>query len=76
MKTTFELPDDLAKRIKIRAAERGQKLKITVAQRLEIGLQYSQTEGAPHRLQKPVKLRGYGPLNIEDIETSIADGRC
>ena len=76
MKTTLELPDDLAKRIKIRAAERGQKLKITVAQLLEIGLQYTQTEGEPHRLQKPVKLRGHGPLNIEDIETSIADGRC
>ena len=41
MKTTLELPDDLARRIRMRAAARDQKLKDAIAQLLEIGLAHA-----------------------------------
>jgi len=74
MKTTLDLPDELARRVKMRAADRGQKLKDTIAQLLEIGLANApatQTTKAP----KPVKLKRRGPLTIDDIEAAIAAGR-
>lgn len=75
MKTTLELPDELARRIKIRAAERNQKLKDTIAQLLELGLANAPQADVPQRAPRPVRLRRQGPLKIDDIESAIAAGR-
>jgi hypothetical protein len=74
MKTTLELPDELMRRIKMRAVERNLKLKDTIAQLLELGMAASGQEPAV-RPPRPVRLRKHGPLNIDDIETAIAAGR-
>jgi hypothetical protein len=75
MKTTLDLPDELAQRIKMRAVMRNQKLKDTIAQLLELGLASApkQETGAP--APKPFRLKNHGPLTIDDIEAAIAHGR-
>lgn len=75
MKTTLELPDALMRRIKLRAVNRNQKLKETVAQLLEQGLAGSSGAGRSRRPPKPVRLRGRSPLGIRDIEAAISAGR-
>jgi hypothetical protein len=75
MKTTIELPDELARRVKLRAVERDQKLKDTVAQLLEIGLANAPDHTARKNVPKPVQLKTMGPLTIADIEIAISDGR-
>lgn len=75
MRTTLELPDELARRIKIRAAERNQKLKDTIANLLELGLANAPGSDAPYPFPEPVQLRDRGPLKVEEIEAAIAAGR-
>ena len=75
MKTTLELSDQLMRRIKIRAAERNQKLKDTIAQLLELGLTNAPKIEAPKNAPRPVQLKKHGPLTITDIEAAIAVGR-
>ncbi len=75
MKTTLELPDDLIRRIRIRAAARDQKLKDAIAQLLEIGLAHAPDAEPPTCPPKPVKLDRHEPLSIDDIEAAIAAGR-
>ena len=75
MKTTLEMPDDLMRRIKIRAAERNEKLKDTIAQLLEAGMAAGREERASPRPPKPVKLKRRSPPTIDDIEAAIAAGR-
>ena len=75
MKTTLELPDELARRIKIRAAERDQKLKDTIAQLLELGLANASNNEPPASTPKPIKLKNRKPLTIDDIEAAIVAGR-
>ncbi len=75
MKTTLELPDELARRIKVRAAQRNQKLKDTIAQLLELGLASVPDKKTPERAPKPVLLRKHRRLTIADIEAAIAAGR-
>ena len=74
MKTTVELPDDLLRRIKIRAVHEKRKLKDTMAFLLEQGM-----AGAPPvhiaALPKPVTLGKRGPVNIRQIEKAIDGGR-
>jgi len=75
MKTTFDLPDELVRRVKIRAVQRNQKLKDAVAQLLEIGLASAPKSEATERIPKPVKLKKRGLITIDDIESAIAAGR-
>ena len=75
MKTTLELPDELVRRIKMRALERNLKLKDAVAQLLELGLANVPEDKVPSHPPKPVRLRHKGLLTIEDIEAAIAAGR-
>lgn len=75
MKTTIELPDELAKRIKIRAVERNQKLKDTIAQLLELGLSRAPKREASMRPPRPTQIKKHGQLTIDDIEAAIAAGR-
>lgn len=73
MKTTLELPDELMRRVKIRAAENNQKLKDTFAEIIERGLIPDKPRQI--RLPRPLKLRGGFIPNTEDIEAAIAWGR-
>jgi len=75
MKTTLELPDDLMRRVKLRAVYRNQKLKDTVAQLLEIGMAAAPEAEAPVIVPKPVRLKGRAPLTFDDIEAAIGAGR-
>lgn len=75
MKTTLELPDELARRIKMRAVVHNQKFKDTVAQLLELGLANAAEREKPTHAPKPIRLKQHGPLTIDDIEAAIAVGR-
>ena len=75
MKTALELPDDLIKRIKPRAVRGNRKLKDEIAQLLEAGLAQAGKSAAAGPPPKPVKLRGRGPISIDDIDSAIARGR-
>lgn len=68
MKTTLEIPDDLFREAKSRAALTGQKLKDVVAEGLRAVL-----HGKPRPVQKRRRIkfpvltsRGKGPLSIPD----------
>ncbi len=75
MKTTLELPDDLFRRVKLRAVHRNQRLKDAVAQLLELGMAAAPQAEAPVRVPRPVRLKKRRPLDIDDIESAIAAGR-
>ena len=72
MKTTLDLPDELMREVKIRAAQEQKKLKDTIAELLRAGM--AAEKPAPAKLPKPVKLRG-GPITTDEIEAAIAWGR-
>ena len=75
MKTTLELPDELMRRVKLRAVHRNQKLKDAVAQLLEAGIAASPSVEPPARPPRPVRLKKRPALTIDDIEAAIAAGR-
>ena len=75
MKTTLDMPDELVRRIKMRAVQRNQKLKDIVAQLLEAGMAAQADSAAGTRAPKPVRLKARRPLTIGDIERAIAAGR-
>lgn len=72
MKTTVELPDDLMRRVKLRALREHKKLKQSVAELLERGLAEPSQHGG---LPKPLRLRGGVLPSVKDIEAAIARGR-
>ena len=74
MKTTLELPDDLMRRVKVRAAQSDSKLKDTVAQLLEAGLRGASL-AATAAPPKPLRLRKLGLQTMDSIERAIASGR-
>jgi hypothetical protein len=71
MKTTLDLPDELMRKVKIRAVHEHKKLKDTIAELIQKGMVVSSARRA--KLPKPVKLRG-GPITTEEIEAAIAWG--
>jgi hypothetical protein len=71
MKTTLDLPDDLVKRVKIRAVHEHKKLKHAIAELIERGLNQPKQAKIP----KPIKLRGGFVPTTDDIEAAIAEGR-
>ena len=73
MKMTVELPDHLMHRIKIRAVHEHKKLKDIVAELVERGMEAKSPK--PGKAPQPVKLRGRGPLTIDEIEAAINWGR-
>jgi hypothetical protein len=75
MKTTLDMPDELMRRVKMRAVQRNQKLKDAVAQLLEAGMAAAPGDAPATRLPRPVRLKKRPPLTIGDIETAIAAGR-
>lgn len=74
MKTTFELSDDLMRRIKLRAVYRNQKLQDAVAQILEAGIAALPSAEPPTRAPRPVRLKQHRTPTIDDIEAAIAGG--
>jgi plasmid stability protein len=75
MKITLDLPDELVRRVKIRAAQSDRKLKDMVALLLDAALRAEQDGAAPAAPPKPLRLRGRGPLTAVDIERGISRGR-
>jgi hypothetical protein len=75
MKTTLELPDELFMKVKLRAVQRRQKLKDVIAQLLELGMAATPESGRPLNLPRPVRLKGLGPVSVDQIEAAIAAGR-
>jgi hypothetical protein len=75
MKTTLELPDELMRRVKLRAVHRNQKLKDAITQLLELGIAAADDPESPPRAPKPLRLKGTRPLTIRDIESAIGSGR-
>lgn len=75
MKTTLELPDELMRRVKLRAVHANRKLKDEIAQLLVAGLANAPDVAAPRKPPKPVRLRAGARLTIVDIEAAIAAGR-
>jgi hypothetical protein len=71
MKTTLDLPDDLIKRVKIRAIHEHKKLKDAIAELIERGME----KPKPAKIPKPIKLRSGFIPTTEDIEAAIAEGR-
>ena len=72
MKTTLDLPDELMRKVKIRAVHENKKLKDAIAEFIRKGMATGQSQ--PAKLPKAVKLRG-GPITTEEIEAAIAWGR-
>lgn len=75
MKTTLDLPDELVRRVKMRALQSDRNLKDMVATLLDAALRAEPAEAAPSAPPRPVRLRGRGPLTAPDIERAIAHGR-
>ena len=75
VKTTLEIPDDLMRRAKIRAAERNQKLKDTITQLLEAGFASVADDDKSDDPPRPVRLKKHGLLTIDEIESAINAGR-
>ncbi len=76
MKTTVELPDDLARRVKAAAALRGRKLKDLVAEGLRLVLEAPASAASPAKKQPPTAYelmkdgRGIVDSGIGDLATN------
>jgi len=75
VKTTLELPDDLMRRVKLRAVHRNRRLKDEIARLLEACLASAPEAEAPRKAPRPVRLRGRRPLTLREIESAIGSGR-
>ncbi len=84
MKTTLDLPDPLMRRVKIRAASDGRKLKDVIAELLERGMNAppaeSRAEGEfPYRIDpttgmavaRTLKIPGFEPPTAEESKALI-----
>jgi hypothetical protein len=74
-KTTLELPDELMRRVKLRAVHRNQKLKDAITQLLEIGMASCADVSKAPKAPKPLRLKGRRQLSMRDIEAAIGGGR-
>ena len=76
MKTTVELPDDLARQIKAAAALRGRKLKDLVAEGLRLVLEAPESTASPAKKSPPTAYelmkdgRGIVDSGIGDLATN------
>ena len=67
MKTTLEMPDALFRRVKSKAAKRGQTLKEFVSEALQEKLA---SKSKPARSGEPTWMRGFGKLRHLHRETT------
>ena len=75
MKTTIDLPDEVVRRVKIRAIHENKKLKEVVAEFLDTGLAQQTAPSPRSKLPPLVKLKDRGLLSLPEIEAAIAVGR-
>jgi plasmid stability protein len=70
VKTTLELPDDLMRAVKVRAAQEGRRLKEVMAEVVRLGLSHEPSEAARirHRVRLPL-IEGGHPARPEDEMT-------
>lgn len=54
MKTTLDLPDELIRAVKVRAAQQDRRLKDVVAELLSRGLAQAEGAGTPRRVRLPL----------------------
>ena len=73
MKTTLDLPDELMRKVKIRAVHEHKKLKDTIAELIEKGIAAGEVQR--RKVPKPLRLRGGFIPTAEDIEAAIDWGR-
>ena len=73
MKTTVELPDDLARRIKAAAALRGRKLKDLVAEGLRLVLEAPQPAASPAKKRQPPTAYELMKSGRGIVDSSIGD---
>lgn len=74
MRTTIDLPDDLARALKVRAAERGETLKEVLTRAVARELATSQRPGT--RVQLPLVGHGGPPTHLvtsDDIAAALAE---
>jgi plasmid stability protein len=70
MKTTLDLPDDLMREIKIRAAREDRKLKDLITELLRQGMAAKERDGEArvrHRVQFPIISGGHPAKREEEI---------
>ena len=69
MKTTLDLPDDLMREIKVRAAREDRKLKDLIAELLRLGLAEERNGAAKvrHRVQLPIFQGGHPAKPEEEL---------
>ena len=72
MKTTIEIPDALFRKAKSKAAERGQTLKVFVAEALQEKLAVDTGKTRPG---EPEWMQGYGKLRRLRKETAFVQAR-
>ena len=75
MKTTWDLPDELVRRVKMRAVQSDRKLKDLAAELLDAGLRAAPTALASATPPKPVRLNRGARLTAAGIERAIVRGR-
>ncbi len=75
MKTTMEIPDELMRRVKIRAVEENQKLKDTVADLLETGIRQKAVAAKAKKMPVPVAPLDGGYFSTEEIQRYKEEGR-
>ena len=68
-KTTLDLPDELVREVKIRAAHEQKKLRVMIVELLQKGI--AATEAQRGKIPKPAKLRSRFIPSTEDIEAAI-----
>jgi len=71
----LDLPDELMRRVKIRAAERNQKLKDLLAELIQAGLVEISPGTRSRKPPKAVKLRHRGIMTLGDMAEAIVSGR-
>ncbi len=72
MKTTLEIPDPLFRKVKSKAAERGQTLKQLVTEALQEKLA---VDAGRHRVREPEWMQGFGRLRRLRKETRRIQAR-
>lgn len=61
MRTTIDLPDDLGRQVKVRAAQDGESIKSLIARALERELAAGRGGGAPRKPVRLPVLRSHAP---------------
>ena len=74
MKTTIELPDDLFRQAKAKAAMEGVRLRDLVERGIRLALAEQAAEAAGHRTEFPlIRSQGTTPLEASTVAVALAE---